>query len=363
MTIKRTLAHLTVLLGMILFSTNIAVSRGLEVNIMTGSSTGTYIQIGKDIGALAEQIGRNMTAVESAGSLENIEAVRKRPLTQFGIVQSDVLDFIRTFRQDDIEMRRMANNTRIVFPLYNEEVHIVVRRSSGLNVLADLSGRTVAIGEPNSGTNLTSTFLFEVANVRPQNMLTISSSEGMEQLKTGAVDAFVYVAGAPTKLLADTNANDDFKILPISSESVGGYYGTSTIKAGTYPFQTEDVTTAAVRAVLMTFEYNPRHNTYFKQSCEAVSEISYLIKEHLDILQATGHPKWKQVDLSAIPPGWEVAQCVQTALKDNYKLPVNDPIVMPTSASAGSSSTACECSDLLNPVAHRLCLMRICNAE
>ncbi|UJQ95936.1 TAXI family TRAP transporter solute-binding subunit [Mariluticola halotolerans] len=358
---NKTLAHLLVSLGLICVSTSIAQSRGLEVNIMTGSSTGTYIQIGKDIGGLAEHIGRNVTAVESAGSLENIEAVRKRPLTQFGIVQSDVLDFIRTFRQDDVEMSRMARNTRIVFPLYNEEVHIVVRRSSGLNVLADLSGRTVAIGEPNSGTNLTSTFLFEVANVRPQNMLTISSSDGMAQLRTGAIDAFVYVAGAPTKLLADAAASDDLKLLSVSSESVGGYYGTSTIPAGTYPWQKEDVTTAAVRAVLMTFEYDPRRNDYFKQSCQAVTEISYLIKEHLDVLQATGHPKWKQVDLSAIPPGWEVAQCVQTALQEGYRLPVDDSSIVP--AAISTPSTGCECSNLLNPVAHRLCLMRICNAE
>ncbi|HGG04275.1 MAG TPA: hypothetical protein ENK28_02360, partial [Aliiroseovarius sp.] len=48
----------------------------LEVNIMTGGATGTYIQIGKDIAALAEQAGReNVIVVESAGSMENIAAV------------------------------------------------------------------------------------------------------------------------------------------------------------------------------------------------------------------------------------------------------------------------------------------------
>ena len=324
-----------------------------EINIMTGGATGTYIQIGKDIAALAGSIGRDVTVVQSAGSMENIEAVRDRRYTQFGIVQSDVLDFIRTFRKEDAAMRRIAQSTRIAFPLYNEEVHIVTRRSSGINVLADLSGKVVAVGAPNSGTNLTTTFLFEVTNIRPETLVKIKASDALVELRAGRIDAFIYVAGAPTRLLKETSAADDLKLVPVAPSAVSGYYGTSVIKAGTYPWLREDVITPAVRAVLMTFEYDRNRNEYLRESCDAVTLISYLINENIETLKQNGHPKWNQVDLQAIPPGWERAKCVQTALDGQYRMPL-----VGGSSTPSQPVTAASCNEIANPVAKRLCLMK-----
>ena len=39
----------------------------------------------------------------------------------------------------------------------------------------------------------------------------------------------------------------------------------------------------------------------------------------LDKLKATGHPKWKTVDLTALPPGWQVGVCVKTGMAMDYK--------------------------------------------
>jgi len=333
-------------------------SYGFEVNIMTGGASGTYIQIGNDIANLAKAIDMDVTVVESAGSMENIEAVRDRPFTQFGIVQSDVLDFIKTFKNEDKAMRRIANGTKIAFPLYNEEVHIVAKSSSSINVLADLSGKIVAVGAPNSGTNLTSTFLFEVTNIRPQTLVTIKASEALEELRAGRIDAFVYVAGAPTKLLLDTNANDDLKLIPVAAGAISGYYGTATIKAGTYPWLKEDVLTPAVKAVLMTYQYDPNRNDYLRNSCEVVTKISYLINRNIEYLRQNGHPKWKQVDLNALPPGWERANCVKTALEEGYQLPTMNVINSISPAPSQAPAVVINCDAVQNPVAKRLCLMK-----
>jgi TRAP transporter TAXI family solute receptor len=171
MTRNKKIAALVIAGGFFLAGTIGTIAQDIEVNIMTGGATGTYIQFGSDIAALAVEAGReNVIVVESAGSMENIQAVKVRPRTQFGIVQSDVLDFIRTFRSEDAQMRSILRNTRIVFPLYKEEVQIVTTKSTGINTISDLSGKIVGVGLPNSGTNLTATFLFEVENVRPRAM-------------------------------------------------------------------------------------------------------------------------------------------------------------------------------------------------
>ena len=62
-----------------------------------------------------------------------------------------MLDFVATF-SDDPGLRTTAKSLRMVFPLYNEEVHLVARQGVDL---ADLKDKRVAIGAPNSGTLLT----------------------------------------------------------------------------------------------------------------------------------------------------------------------------------------------------------------
>jgi len=349
---NKKLAGLIIWLGVFVSNAGGAFSQSFEINIMTGGATGTYIQIGKDIAALVEQAGRdNVIVMESAGSMENILAVRSRPQTQFGIVQSDVLDFIRTFRSEDAEMRSIVRNTRYVFPLYKEEVQIVARKSSGIATLTDLNGKIVAVGGENSGTSLTSAFLFDVANVRPSRLVNISATDSLEQLRAGLIDAFVYVAGAPTKLLQDTNAGDDLRLVTVPGTLAGDYYGITTVKAGTYPWMAEDVMTAAVRAVLMTYEFDPNRNAYFKASCDAVTEVSYLIKENIDLLRREGHPKWNEVDISAVPSGWEQASCVKAAFDPQYQPPVRGGVGV-------FSAPDTDCSAIANPITRRLCLMQ-----
>ena len=319
-----------------------------DVNIMTGSETGTYIQIGRDIAALASNADFHVEAVPSAGSLENIDAVRNRAFTQFGIVQSDVLDFITTFHSKDPAMRSLVRTTRSVFPLYNEAIQVVVRKSSGITTLAGLSGRVVAVGAPDSGTNLTSTFLLEIANVRPSQLVTINPAQALPELLADRIDAFIYVAGAPTKILADQPANADLALVPSTGTALGEYYGLATIPAGTYPWLATDVTTPAVRAVLMTYEYNPARNAYHRASCEAVKRVTNVIRANIERFRQAGHPKWKQVDLNADVPGWKHSQCVEAALRE--------PIAI---AGPSDSETLPEdCSTITNPISLQICNMR-----
>ena len=112
-----------------------ATAQEYESNIVTGGASGTYIQIGRDLAKIAADCGRTLNVKESAGSLENILAVRDRPRTQLGIAQSDVLEYVRTFQADDPVLARAARGVRIMFPLYDEEVHVLARSD-----IADLKG-------------------------------------------------------------------------------------------------------------------------------------------------------------------------------------------------------------------------------
>lgn len=306
-------------LGMTLLPGSPGHAQEFEKNILTGGPTGTYIQFGRNMSDMAAECGVTLNVRESAGSLENFLGVRKRSFTQFGIVQSDVLEYLNTYSADDPTIARAVLGVRIAFPLYNEEVHILATRD--IATLSDLAGKRVAIGVEDSGTFLTASLVLDLAEVTPAQRLTIDAEASLDALQAGTIDAFFYVAGAPTRIFQSEEIDPErFHLLPVSDPTLRAVYQTTTIPAGSYPFLTQDLDAIAVKAVLMTYDYNPRKNEYHRLSCQAVSDIAHVVARNFGRLQETGHPKWKQVDLNDIPPGWDVAGCVNIGLEPDYPL-------------------------------------------
>ena len=246
----------------VLFFTMLALSlsaaaQEFEGNILTGAPSGTYIKIGRDISKVAGECGLTLNVRESAGSLENFLGVRQRRFTQFGIVQSDVLEYLRTFAATDPDIARAINGVRIAFPLYNEEVHILATRD--IADLKQLAGRRVAVGVEDSGTFLTASLALDLVKVRPAERLTIGPDAALEALLAGKIDALFYVAGAPTALFENAAIDAErFHLLPITDPVLQKVYQPASIAGGLYAFQPEPVEVIAVKAVLMTYEYRPR---------------------------------------------------------------------------------------------------------
>jgi NMT1-like family len=98
-----------------------------KMGIITGGEKGTYYQFGLDLQKLMRLSEITLNVFNSKGSIENVFAVYQRPGVQLGIVQSDVLAFISRL-QTDQNLIKIAKKTRMVFPLYNEEIHVLGRR-------------------------------------------------------------------------------------------------------------------------------------------------------------------------------------------------------------------------------------------
>ncbi len=178
---------------LILFAVSLAQAQEFQRTMMTGGPKGTYIQIGRDLAGLMGECGLALNVSESAGSLENLVAVKTKLYTQFGIVQSDVLEYVKTYSANDPQLKRSLYGMRIMFPLYNEEVHVLAR--TDIQSLKDLNGRKVAIGKVDSGTWLTATLVLDIMKVGKAERLPIASDEALPKLIAGEIDAFFYVAG------------------------------------------------------------------------------------------------------------------------------------------------------------------------
>lgn len=350
MTFARILSHCaTVMLAAFFGLAAPAQAQEFEKNILTGGATGTYIQFGRNISEIAAKCGVTLNVVESAGSLENFLGVRKRRFTQLGIVQSDVLEYLKTFAADDPSVARAILGVRIAFPLYNEEVHILARKD--IASLSDLNGKKVAIGVEDSGTFLTASLVLDLTQISPAERLKINADESLAALMAGQIDAFFYVAGAPTKIFQSPDIDPErFHLLPISDPTLQAVYLPGQIPAGSYPFQPDAVDVVAVKAVLMTYEYDPGRNPYHRESCRAVSDISHVIATRFNELRETGHPKWTQVDLNDLPPGWNVGACVNAGLEPSYELtcegdvPAASPQAGPPDSAANSAYRRAICA-------------------
>jgi TRAP transporter TAXI family solute receptor len=293
------------LIACILVLASVGVCFADDMGLITGSEKGTYYQFGLDLQKLAKPTGVNLAVYPSKGSVENIFAVYQRPGVQMGIVQSDVLAFVARLQNDPV-LTRIAKKTKMVFPLYNEEVHLLGRR--GIAEFDELAGRRVAVGREGSGTYLTARLLFKLSEVAPAEMVPIDTQEALTELKAGRIDAMFYVAGYPVRLLKDdVTAADQLVVIPIMNKSIVEFYPRAEIPAGTYAWQPTAVSTVAAKAVLVSFDFR-------RKDCDAVGKMAQLIASRQDWLQKNGHSKWKAVDLNYPLRGWEQYDCVRKYL-------------------------------------------------
>ncbi len=276
-----------------------------ELSITTGGKKGTYFQIGSDISKLVQQHGLRLDVQVSTGSLDNIVRIYGKKYRQIGIVQSDILEYLRT--STDHNMRKTAENIRMIAPLYNEEVHILANTS--IKSLSQLNGKKISIGPTKSGTAITASLLLKKSGVTPGRTLHASAEKALSALRSQDIDAMIYVSGYPVSLFSQINTTDNLHLVPILDRRIGGSYIMSCIPKGTYTWQNGIVSTIAVKAVLAGYyDYDMK-----KQHSKEVCEIGKIIHSNIDWLKRNGHAKWDNVHLDDSLTGWEKNECIDSA--------------------------------------------------
>lgn len=287
------------------------------LGIVTGPKTGTYYAFGKDMAQLLAKSDVTLDVTSSEGSIDNIKRINSAQNATLGIVQSDVLGFLS--RSKSPNSMKMASNLRMVFPFYNEEVHVLARKS--IKRFSDLSGKKVAIGEDGSGNMLTAVNLFSMMNVTPSETRKIPPAQGVVAVLKGDLDAVIFVAGKPVRLfknLEDLTLPENKKyegmleqvhFLPMDNPKMLEEYKPAEISHDDYHFVQNRVPTIAVQSVLVTYDFS----TGSKKRCEQIALIADLIRKNLPALKEKGHAKWQEVKLDAQSGIWKKDSCAWPA--------------------------------------------------
>jgi TRAP-type uncharacterized transport system substrate-binding protein len=262
--------------------------------IADGSSSGMYKTFLEQIeGVTAGTI--TFEEVESHGAVENLDLLMNNKVSG-AFLHNDVIDFRN--RTDSTKLAKF----KTLLCLFSEEVHFLAPSNSGrktggtmgfgakdvvVNSIDDLAGLTVGA----SGGGFVTAQVIKFYTQIPYNVVQFEKgSDVLKALNEGAIDAAVFVGGAPLSNLEGLGSN--FKLLSIPDRDIDqlkSVYHPATV---TYPkMNPAGVRTVAAYCLLVSKEYK---TPKFRELLKKFRETFYA---NLDQLQEEpgNHPKWAEV--------------------------------------------------------------------
>jgi TRAP transporter TAXI family solute receptor len=289
------------------------------VGVVSGGVSGTYIRIAADLAAVLDDGDRlRVLPLVGKGSVQNVSDILLLRGIDIGIVQSDVLAYVRRQRS----MAGVERSVQYITKLYDEEVHILARRD--IASLSDLAGKPVNIDVAGSGTSMTASVLFETLGVQP-GFTNDNQGLALEKLKRGEIAALVYVAGKPASLFAGLGSDSGLHFLAISATpSLLETYLPAELDSAQYPQLVpsgETVDTIAVGAVMAVYAWQPQQERYGK----VARFVDAFFSRFPSFRQPPQHPKWQEVNLGATLPGWTRFPAAQDWLRVHSLTPPTPP--------------------------------------
>jgi TRAP transporter TAXI family solute receptor len=238
--------------------TSCEVTTDARLSIATGNTTGVYYSLG---GAYAEAVNQQSggtlkaTAAETSASLQNIQQlVAGTHQIAFSLADTaaDAINGTASFDQK----QPIAALTRL-YPNYTQ---VIARSDAGINSIADMRGKRVSTGAPNSGTEVIANRMLEAAGLDPSTDIQAQRTElgkTVEGIKDGAIDAMFWSGGLPTGGITDlfVSERDAVKFLDVTDtlpklQQINPIYEQGVIPASTYQTPA-DVPTVVVPNVLL----------------------------------------------------------------------------------------------------------------
>ena len=213
---------------------------GDRMSIATGGSGGVYQVYGGGVAEMFSANGHPTTAETTSASVDNLFLVADGDSdVAFSLADTaiDAVEGKESFAGEKLPLRSLGT-------LYSNFTHVVALKSSGIEQIEDLKGKTVSIGAPNSGTEVIGLRLLAVAGLDPDKDVTKRSlgvGESSAALREGSIDAFVWSGGLPTGAITDLATTDEIVLLPLDAylpklkERYGEAYAEAEVEEGEYP--------------------------------------------------------------------------------------------------------------------------------
>lgn len=235
-----------------------------RLSIATGNTTGVYYQLG---GGYADLLSKNLkgyqvTAEATGASVENIQRV-VRGDSDIAFTLADAASDAATGKGAFASPQPIRALARI----YTNYTQVIARADANIRSVADMKGKRVSTGSPNSGTENIALRLLQAAGINPDSGISkqaLSLPETVQGIKDGTLDAMFWSGGLPTGGVTDltTSMKDDVVFVPLDDllpkmqAEYGPVYQATTLKKDVYG-TAGDVPTIAVPNLLIVSDKMP----------------------------------------------------------------------------------------------------------
>jgi len=259
-----------------------------RLSVCTGNTTGVYYILG---GGLAQRISRHLpgyraTAEPTAASVENLQRIVHQ--------QCDLAFTLADSAADAVTARQPITALARLYPNYTQ---VLARRSAAVRTMADLRGKRVSTGSPNSGTEVIALRLLEAAGLNPDRDVdrqALSLPESVQGMKDGIIDALVWSGGLSTPGVRDllTSLKGKVGFVPLDDLTArlrhdhGPIYVPAEIPADKANGQPRPTPTIAVPNLLVVHSAMPEQLAY---------DLTQLLFERKDDLGDNVHPSAKRI--------------------------------------------------------------------
>ena len=258
--------------------------------LTTGTTSATYYPVGVALATLVsanEESEFALTAISSAGSLENVKLLRDNQ-AQFATMLSI---FATWAYEGEGPILRPQKHMRSVTALWPNVEHLLLRSDfvteGTFSDFGRLNGRRVSIGMRNSGAEITGFYILDKLGIDYEEDLSVAYlgyGPSADALQDGNIFGLNAPGGPPMAAITRAHAllGNQLTILSINQEELNSINSEYPIwdfydlPAGTYPTQNENVRTAASANVLVAREDVPEETVY---------DLTKLIWENLAVLR------------------------------------------------------------------------------
>jgi uncharacterized protein len=280
------------LLFSLLISCTEDLTRARPYILTTATTGGTYYPVGVAIATithaqLSETHGISMTAISSAGSLENVKLLRDNQV-QFAILQGP---FGAWAWNGEGPIRLPQRNMRSISALWQNVEHFTLLtelvRNGDIMDLNYLQGQRYVLGARNSGAEQTGRFILETLGIDYENKMNLAYmgyGPTTSAMQDGNIVGMNVPAGAPVSTITQAYAlmGERITILGWTQEALNKVNARYPLwdwyefPPGTYPNQETLIRTVGSPNVLVTRDDIPE---------EVVYQITKVIWENLSTLQ------------------------------------------------------------------------------
>lgn len=260
--------------------------------LTTATTGGTYYPVGVALATIAhaqlnESEGISLTAISSAGSLENVKLLRDNQ-AQFALLQGP---FGAWSWNGEGPVSRPQTHVRSVSAMWQNVEHFVLlselSKTGEIMDLADLDGERYVLGARNSGAEQTGRFILETLGIDYENNFNLAYmgyGPTTSAIQDGNIVGMNIPAGAPVSSITQAYAllGDRLTILNWTQEALDKLNAKYPLwdwyefPPGTYPNQTELIRTIGSPNVLVTRSDIPE---------DVVYNVTKVIWENLATLQ------------------------------------------------------------------------------